>query len=173
MTGEGPVAYSEDLLSAWLDGACTDAEAAAVEAALASSPEARERLAEVTSARSLVRGLPTPEPPPGFWDRVVAVVEADGASDASDLVVADPASAGVRLAPVVPIGRRRATTRWLAAAGAAVAAAVVAAVVLVPQPGRVTPPVGALVDAHALRSSVQSDVASTLAPLALSAGFHR
>ncbi len=162
MTAFDPTAgapFDDSLLSAWLDDECTPAEAAAVEAALA-SPDVAARLAEVASARTAVRSAPWPEPPAGFWDRVHAAVDAaDGVTDS----VAAPA-------PVVALPVRRRPTRWVAALGAA-AAAVVAAVVLVPGPATVRPAVGTLVDAHALRSSIQGDAASTLAPIAVSAGF--
>ena len=49
----------------------------------------------------------------------------------------------------------------------------IAAVVLVPQPKEVRPPVATFTDAHAVRSSLQSDAVSSLAPVALSAGFRR
>ena len=66
-----------DMLSAYLDGELTDDERAAVEARLEVSAEWRAELAEVESARSIVRGLPARDAPPGFWDRVLSHVEAE------------------------------------------------------------------------------------------------
>ena len=59
-----------DMLSAYLDGELTDDERAAVEARLEVSAEWRAELAEVESVRTIVRGLPERDAPPGFWDRV-------------------------------------------------------------------------------------------------------
>ena len=47
-----------------------------VEAQLAASPELRAELEEVTVARAAVRGLPERDAPSGFWDAVLANVEA-------------------------------------------------------------------------------------------------
>ena len=150
----------DSLLSAWLDGECTPEERVAVEAGLA-DPAVAADLARVAEARTALRTAPMPEPPAGFWAAVHAVVEASGAEETDG-----------DAAPVVPLATRRRPHRWVAALGAA-AAAVVAAVVLVPGPATVRPAVGSLVDAHNLRASIQSDVASTLAPIAVSAGFRR
>src|SRR3954462_14336995 len=69
-----------DMLSAYLDDELTEAERAAVEARLEVSVEWQAELAEVESARAIVRGLPTREAPPGFWERVVANVESETAA---------------------------------------------------------------------------------------------
>jgi hypothetical protein len=58
-------------------------------------------------------------------------------------------------------------------AGGAAVAAVIAAVVLVPGPKQVDPPVASFTEAHAVRNSLDSDAVSSLAPVALQAGFHR
>lgn len=158
----------EALLSAYLDGECTDAERALVEARLATSPEWRAVLGEVAAAREAVRALPTRDAAPAFWARVLA-----------DHPVREPVAAGPAgpdREPAVDLASRRARRRpgrWLAAAGGAAAAAVIAAVVLVPGPESVDPPVATFTDAHAVRSSLQSDAVSTLAPLAVQAGFSR
>ena len=48
----------EDLLSAYLDGECTDDERAQVEAQLAMSPELRQMLGEIDTTRVSVREAP-------------------------------------------------------------------------------------------------------------------
>jgi len=159
-----PTIPGEDVLSAHLDGECTDAERVWVEEQLASSAELRATFAEVRAARDAVRALPLRDAPAEFWERLLAPdphvepVTAAGADDPVDL-------AGHR--------QRRRPTRWLAAAGGAAAAAVVAAIVLMPQPESVTPPVATFTDAHAVRSSLQDDAVSSLVPLAVQAGFRR
>lgn len=159
-----PTMPAEELLSAYLDGECDDAERAWVEEQLVASADLRTILDEVRVARDAVRSLPARDAPPEFWERLLA-----GGSDASAgrLLAAD-GRAPVDLAA----RRRRHPRRWVAAAGAA-AAAVIAAIVLVPQPESVTPPVATFTDAHAVRSSLQDDAVSTLAPLAVQAGFRR
>lgn len=159
MTPLGPP-FDDSLLSAWLDGECTPAERAVVEAALV-DPVVAADLARIAEARDVLRAAPLPEVPPGFWAAVHAAVGAAGAEPEGDAA-----------APVLALASRRRPSRWVAAVGAA-AAAVIAAVVLVPTPAEVRPPVASLVDAHNLRSSIQDDVASTLAPIAVSAGFRR
>ena len=159
-----PLMPDEDVLSAYLDGECTDAERAWVEEQLATSEETRGVLAEVAAARDAVRALPLRDAPPEFWARLLA-------ADPEPVPGDEPAMA----APVdlTEARRRRGPGRWLAAAAGAAAAAVIAAVILVPQPQTVTPPVGAFTDAHAVRSSLQDDAVSSLAPLAVAAGFRR
>lgn len=152
--------FDDSLLSAWLDGECTPEERDRVGSAL-TDPTVAADLARIAEARTALRAAPVPEAPAGFWVAVHAAVAAAG----------DEAGTAEG-APVVTLASRRRPTRWVAALGAA-AAAVVAAVVLVPAPAQVRPAVGSLVDAHNLRSSIQSDVASTLAPIAVSAGFRR
>lgn len=157
-------AFDRDLLSAWLDGECTPEERAVVDAAL-TDPAVAAELADVAAARTALRDAEWPEPPAGFWDAVHAAVAEAEAGEATGA----PDARGVE-APVVDLASRRHRSRWVAALGAA-AAAVVAAVVLVPGPATVRPAVGSLVDAHTLRSSIQNDAASTLAPIGVSAGF--
>jgi anti-sigma factor RsiW len=167
MTGQ-PDQWSEDLLSAYADGEVTDAQRALVEARLEESPPLRAVLAEIEAARDAVRALPMRDAPPEFWARVL-----DGTGlDADDVVT--PAATDAP-APVVALESRRKTrlSRWVAVAGGAAAAAVVAAVILVPSPKRVDPPVASFTDAHAVRNSLDSDAVSSLAPLALQAGFRR
>ncbi|MFA5884864.1 MAG: zf-HC2 domain-containing protein [Acidimicrobiia bacterium] len=160
-----PTMPGADVLSAYLDGECTDAERVLVEEQLASSEELRDELAEARAARDAVRALPLRDAPPEFWARMLA-------ADPEPEAVLVPAAAA---APVDLAERRarRSPSRWLAAAAGAAAAAVIAVVVLVPQPQSATPPVGAFTAAHAVRSSLQDDAVSSLAPLAVSAGFRR
>ena len=164
-----PLMPDEDVLSAYLDGECTDAERAWVDEQLATSEETRAVLAEVAEARDAVRALPLRDAPPEFWARLLAADPQPVPADAPS-VPAPSVPAPVDLAEA---RRRRSPGRWLAAAAGVAAAAVIAAVILVPQPQTVTPPVGAFTDAHAVRSSLQDDAVSSLAPLAVAAGFRR
>lgn len=155
-----PTLPDEELLSAFLDGECTAAERASLEARLASSAELRAVLDDVRAARAAVRALPPRDAPPEFWARILATEPGTGA---------DPA-------PVVDLAtarRSRRPARWVAAVASAAAAAVIAAVVLVPEPESVTPPVATFTDAHAVRSSLQEDAVGALAPIAVQAGFGR
>ena len=107
--------------------------------------------------------------PPEFWARILDGTGLDATDLSDDPVIADaPAS-------VVTLESRRASRlpRWVAVAGGAAAAAVIAAVVLVPGPKQVDPPVASFTDAHAIRDSLNSDAVSSLAPVALQAGFQR
>jgi negative regulator of sigma E activity len=160
---------NEDLVSAYLDGECTDEERRWVEDAVASSPELRAVFDDVQSARDAVRALPMRDAPPEFWAHLLAGTDALD-TDAALVVVAADVGAPVRLDDRRD---RRSPSRWLVAMGGAAAAAVIAVVVLVPQPESVNPPVAAFTDAHAVRSSLQDDAVSSLAPLAVQAGFRR
>jgi len=163
MTGR-PEQWNEDLLSAYVDGEVTDEQRALVEARLAESSSTRALLAEIEAARDAVRALPMRDAPPEFWARIL-----DGTGLDADAVIADAP------APVVSLESRRASRlpRWVAVAGGAAAAAVIAAVVLVPGPRQVDPPVASFTEAHAVRNSLDADAVSSLAPVALAAGFHR
>jgi anti-sigma factor RsiW len=163
MTGQ-PEQWNEDLLSAYVDGEVTDEERALVEAHLAESSSTRALLAEIEAARDAVRALPMRDAPPEFWARIL-----DGTGLGADDVIADAP------APVVSLESRRESRlpRWVAVAGGAAAAAVIAAVVLVPGPKQVDPPVASFTEAHAVRNSLDADAVSSLAPVALQAGFHR
>jgi anti-sigma factor RsiW len=156
--GEAPV-WSEDLLSAYVDNELTPNERAMVETRVRQSPELQAVLEDVQASRAAVRALGLRDAPPGFWTRVL-------------LDDAAAAGADTNVTELRPRRTHRAT-RWLVAASGVAAAAVLAAVILVPQPHKVTPPVAAFTDAHAVRSSLDSDAASSLAPIALQAGFRR
>jgi anti-sigma factor RsiW len=169
-----PTMPDEDVLSAYLDGECTDAERAWVEGELASSPDLRAVLAEVAAARDAVRALPSRDAPAEFWARLLTS-DADLQADAEAGPGREPVAVAVASAPIDLAERRdrRGRGRWFAAVAGAAAAAMIAAVVLVPRPTTATPPVGSLAAAHSVRSSLQDDAVSTLAPLAVAAGFRR
>src|SRR4051794_9934276 len=167
MTDARDFDLERDMLSAYLDGELTDDERAAVEARLEVSSEWRDELVEVESARTIVRGLPTRDAPPGFWDRVVAHVEAE--ADAGSAI-----EAPTPVAPVVPIATARGTRRgartsrgrvvtWLAGAAAAVAA--VAVVVTLPGQRTVKPNVTAVSTQHGASTSNSGDPISGLVPV--------
>jgi len=165
-----PEPVDHDLLSAYLDGELEDASRAEVDARLTASPEWRAELDEVRSARTMLRAVARRDPPDGFWDAVLAGVDADAASPADD-----PAAD----VPVVGIGehraereRRRGPGRWVATAFAA-AAAVALAVLIVPQRDTVTPDVAAVVVAHGAQASDQGDPVSTITPVGPLAGVRR
>jgi anti-sigma factor RsiW len=168
-----------DMLSAYLDGELTDAERAAVEQRLEGSAEWRAELAQVESARAIVRGLPVRDAPPGFWDRVLAHVEAE---TATEVAASGDRTTTVEVAPAVPIsaarGARRGTTSsrgrvvtWLAGT----AAAIVAVVVVVALPGQdtVTPNVTAVATQHGASTSNSGDPISGLVPVGPLAGLRR
>jgi anti-sigma factor RsiW len=163
-----------DMLSAYLDGELTDAERLAVEERLEVSAEWRAELAEVESVRAIVRGLPTRDAPPGFWDRVLAHVEAEAESEV-EVPTAD-------VAPPVPITAARGTRRgtrssrgravtWFAGAAAAVAAVVV--VVALPGQHTVKPNVTAVATQHGASASNSGDPISGLAPMGVASGPRR
>jgi anti-sigma factor RsiW len=168
-----------DMLSAYLDGELNDAERAAVEQRLDASEEWRAELAEVESARAIVRGLPVRDAPPGFWDRVLAQVEA---ATATDIDASFDGTTTDDVAPPVPIsaarGARRGTTSgrgrvvtWVAGAAAAVAALVV--VVALPGQNTVTPNVTAVATQHGASTTNSGDPISGLVPVGPLAGLRR
>lgn len=75
-----------DRLSAYLDGELDDAERARVDGHVSACAACRAELEGERAVRSLLRSLPAVEPPPGFYDRLLA--------EGFD-------------APVTPIGRSR------------------------------------------------------------------
>src|SRR5690348_9800501 len=127
---EGP-RFSDDVLSAYLDGELSAGDRNAVEARLANDELWRRILDDVTAARDLVRHLPEREPPTGFWLRVLTNVAEVAESDAR-LGAA---------AAVVPISRpaARRAPRWSAIAGAAAAVVVGVAVAAPARPHHVSP----------------------------------
>ena len=97
------------------------------------------------------------------------------AGEAAAVEIADGAIVADAPATVVALESRRSSRvpRWVAVAGGAAAAAVIAAVVLVPSQKEVSPPVASFTDAHAVRNSLDSDAVTSLAPVALQAGFQK
>jgi anti-sigma factor RsiW len=157
-----PDMLDPDMLSAYLDDELSDAERAAVDTQLASSPEWREELAEVRAARDALRDLPERDAPAGFWDTVLANVAADDdAIDDDEVVVPITAARSQR-------GRR---WTWIAASAAAVAAVV--AIVVVPHRSEVSPNVAAVVAQHGAQGSDNGDPVSMLAPVGPLTGFRR
>src|SRR5262249_30690895 len=67
--------YSEEILSAYVDGELTDQERAEVEHWLESSPGARERLEDFRGLSRLFAGLPRTEVPQEFPTRVLQLAE--------------------------------------------------------------------------------------------------
>jgi negative regulator of sigma E activity len=159
-----------DMLSGYLDDELDDPERAAVEARLAESAEWRAELDDVRTARSAVRGLPSREAPPGFWDAVLATV---AAADSGPVAVAEMVAAAPA-APPIDLATRRARQRraWIVGAAAAVVA-LVTAVVVVPHRAEVAPNVTAVITRHGAQSADAGDPISTLAPVGPFAGFRR
>jgi negative regulator of sigma E activity len=123
-----PWQYTDELLSAYLDGELSPAEQAQVESHLAGDPEARQLLDELRILASDVRSLPRHKAGEGFSERVVRAALA--AQPASDANVVTSASAGRSTAA----GGRRRVPAMLAGA-LAVAAAVALAVFVANRPG--------------------------------------
>jgi anti-sigma factor RsiW len=155
-----------DTLSAYLDGELTEAERAAVETQLQSSPEWREELAEVRAARDALRGLPERDAPAGFWDAVHAGVVADHDEVTADDVV-------VPIASPITGARAHPHRRWAWVAASAAAVAAVVAIVVVPHRHEVAPNVAAVVAQHGAQGSDNGDPVSMLAPVGPLAGFRR
>jgi anti-sigma factor RsiW len=163
-----------DVLSAYLDGECTDAERAEVEARLAESAEWRAELEEVRGARTMLRSVAERDAPGGFWESVLANVAAADDTDA-DGVEAGGVEAGddEHENTVVSIdAKRRGTGRWIATAFAA-AAAVGLAVIIVPHRDRVDPDVTAVVVQHGAQTSDHVEPIGTITPVGPLGGFRR
>lgn len=140
----------DDRLSAYLDGELDATDRETVDDYLAASAEWRAERDEIAYARDALRGLPTHEAPPGFWEGV--------------------------LSPELTRARAKRRPRWprvaAAASGVAVAAVVIASLVI-PSPDRVTPRVPALTDSHAVRTSVSDEPVSHLATLSTVTPFRK
>jgi anti-sigma factor RsiW len=159
-----PPQWSEDLLSAYLDGELDAETRSAVETHLADRPEWRDVLGDVGAARDAVRGLPELDLSPDAWSHVLANVAAD---DASPVTTVPGVVRGLRSRV------RRAPTRWAGLGAAVAAAAVVVAVVFVPGPSRVTPKVATFATEHSARASMASDPVSSLAGVSIMRGLGR
>jgi anti-sigma factor RsiW len=159
-----PLEWSEDLLSAYLDGELDAETRAAVEAHLADSPEWRDVLGDIGAAREAVRALPEVDLTPDAWRNVLAIVAADEAAPL-------PAASG----PVSALRSRvpRRPARWAGFGAAVAAAAAVVAVVFVPGPDRVTPKVATFATEHSARASLASDPVSSLAGVSVMRGLGR
>lgn len=156
--------WSDDLLSAYVDGELDAETRAGVEARLADDTEWQAVLADVTAARDAVRSLPAVELSPDAWSRVLAAVAVDEpATDATTPGVVRAFRARVRRAP----------TRWAGVGAAVAAAAVVVAVVVLPGPTRITPKVSTFATEHSARASIASDPVSSLAGVSVMRGLGR
>jgi anti-sigma factor RsiW len=159
-----PLEWSEDLLSAYLDGELDAETRSAVEVHLADSPEWPAVLGDISAAREAVRALPEVDLTPEGWRQVLAVVAADEAVPA-------PARPGPVGALRFRVPRR--PGRWAGVGAAMAAAAAVVAVVFVPGPDRVTPKVATFATEHSARASIGSDPVSSLAGLSVMPGMGR
>lgn len=145
-----PDAELSELLSAYLDGELTAEEQAEVEAYLDRSAAAREELAGLDRARSLVRDLPAVDPPFGFYER--AILD-ERRAERAERPGADASTAGTGSAHGTRAGGPRSTgrrpSRWpgLVAVGSA-AAAMLLVVGVTPVGDRVAPPVAAFAERH-------------------------
>jgi len=159
-----PLEWSEDLLSAYLDGELDAETRSVVEAQLADSADWRDVLGGISEAREAVRALPEVDLTPEGWRNVLAIVAADEAAPV-------PAASG----PVSAFRSRvpRRSARWAGVGAAVAAAAAVIAVVFVPGPDRVTPKVATFATEHSTRASLGSDPVSSLAGASVMRGLGR
>ncbi len=148
MSSQFDAGLPEDLISAYLDDECSEAERAAVAARLESDDAWQAVFAEVSAARDLVRALPPVEPPAGFIESLI--------------------SASVPR----PVRAHRSRRARAFAGLAAVAAIVVGFMLASPKHDntRVAPPIATLADSHGATVSLQSDPVSGLAPIAATPG---
>lgn len=126
--------FSDELLSAYLDGQLPDDQRAAVEAHLAAHPADRQLLDELRSLRGRVKSLPAHRADSGFADRVVQAALAAKATQNGAVVVPRPAG----------VSSRRI---WTAAVLAGVSAVAAALAIMVWQPGRSAAPAVSPLDA--------------------------
>ncbi len=148
-----PELPESELLSAYLDGECTQLERELVAGNLERDPQWRAALADLQFARDAVRALPPREPPAGFLEGLLVAPESERAASA-------PA---------------RRTLRALKAVSA-IAAAVVG-LVIVTTPGRnstpVAPQLSTLSDTHGATATLEADPISSLATVAVPVRFPR
>ena len=152
-----PESLGEEVLSAYVDGECTDEERVAVEARLASDAEWREILEEVRATRRARARLAAAPAPGRVRRRARRRAEQIEQSDADVAVVA--AHRG----------------RWpRVVAGLAAAAAIAVGFLIASPSGRgdnVAPPIAVLANSHGAAQSLQSDPLSGLAPIAATSGI--
>ena len=146
-----------DLLSGLIDGELDPAQTAAAQAHVARCRSCAAELDDVTTVRSLVRGLPSLDPPFGFYERILLDDRRPGAGRSAR------SGAGAGWSP----------RRVAAAAFGSAAAAVVLIGLAAPQDTPERPPVNSLVEAHATGASFESDPLSRLAPIGVPVTFRR
>ncbi|MCI0361593.1 MAG: zf-HC2 domain-containing protein, partial [Planctomycetaceae bacterium] len=121
-----PLDYSDELLSAYLDGELSPAEREQIESHLAADPEARQLLDELRVLSSQVRELPRIAAESEFTERVIQAVRAAEAVRNGELTPGSVARAAA-LADISAPGKPRRGRRIAAAlAGVAAVAAAVA-----------------------------------------------
>lgn len=152
----------DDLLSAYLDGECTPAERAAVEARLAADARWREELEAVRSAREALRRLPFREPPAGFLEGLTL----------------GPGISSPHASPTARLARLRSpAARTALAAVAAAAATAVAVLAATPDgpgsEGEVRPAIAHLSRTHAATAGLAVEPAHLVAPAAVPAALPR
>ena len=151
-----PDALSEEVLSAYVDGECTDDERIAVEARLASDAEWREILEEIRDdARARPRAA-APRTARGVRRRTRRRARGRGGRR----VRGERTAASPRRPHVI--------------AGIAAAAAIAVGFMIASPAGRssdVAPPIATLANSHGATMSLQSDPLSGLAPIAANSGI--
>lgn len=131
-------AHPRELLNSLLDGELTEDEHATVQEWLEADPAGREELDALARVRSMVRGLPAVEPPPAFFERLLAGSE-DGEQNTNE----------ARSRRHMPRHRRR---RRVAVSSVAAVVAIAAAMFLflgfTPLTDQIVPPVEAFAERH-------------------------
>ena len=158
-----PTEWSEDLLSAYVDGELDAERRAALEAHLAATPAWRQVLAEIQETKDAVRRLAPVDLSPEAWERLLARVAHD------DTVPAGPPG---RVLSWRDRFRQR-PLRWTAAVAGTAAAAVVVAGLVLPGPHRVTPKVATFSNEQQAHASLAGDPVSSLAGVELMHGLGR
>jgi Predicted transmembrane transcriptional regulator (anti-sigma factor) len=121
-----PLEYSDELLSAYLDGELSPAERAQVESQLAADPEARQLLDELRVLSSEVRSLPRYTAGSEFSQRVVLAALAAEGTQRGQFTPGSVARASSAVASAVPVSGRRGRRILAVLAGVAATAAALA-----------------------------------------------
>jgi anti-sigma factor RsiW len=158
VTGAEP--HLGDLVSALLDGELPVPLEDASHQHLAACPACAEELALVAAARSGVRALPVVEPPAGFSEQLLGLVDHRRRQPAPGMSAGAAGAGAVR--------RRRV---GVAALVASAAAAVAVLGLSSPSEAPARPPVGRLVEAHTGVGG--GDPVSQLAPAGVPVSFRR